>query len=433
MEKGKNFELKINNDDFIKIKKDKINYYLIPNGDAYNEICSSSKIILINDNNKKFKKKVKKISVYKSFDGLYEDIKIKRLGYKTNDKKEFEDKYKTDMEDNGLIVIQFKKKKRILFKLCFSILIIIMILLLIASLKNMIDNNNAKKFYSVYQEYKADKVDYVFVEINPSFVLKVKDDKVLDVACLNEDCIKIYDKVDIVGKNTSESIEELYYVSKDNGFSPDGGISIKSTGVDVVSDKIKIDMSYISEQDKDILVKDILNNDTMVDDNNKDYYNKLWNELKKDKDYDNVYTCSMKEDELACYFIMDAITPPLLDIRADALGDLTEYTLKRNKMVNVLDKFGIKNSPSNIFGLSVYIDNTEYSFTPQLEISNGTTNEKFTLRMIFYKQIKNITYENVDGFQIPRYEFGYDYIKIEDINLLNPSKSINKLIKYRMN
>lgn len=433
MKKSKSIDMNITNELFNKIKSNKINYYIISNSDDYKEISSYDKVVLISEKDKKLKKKIKKVSIYKDFNDVYDDIPLNKLGFKKDDKNVFEDTYKKDMDDNGLLIVEFRKKKRIMFKLFFSIIFIIMIIMLAYSIKIIIDENNAKKFNDNYEKIISEKTNYVFIDINPSFVLKTKNDIVVDVACLNEDCISIYDKIDILNKNVNNSIENLYQVSRDNGFKTDGKISIKSTSeINVSSNKIDVDISYISESDKDKLLSDVKNNKDIISESNEKYYNHLLVELKKDKDYDKIYTCSFINEELECHFIMDAITPPLLNTKADILGDLTEYTFKRDKIIKIFNKFGIKNISSGTFGFSVYINNVGYSFTPQLEISNGMTNEHFTLRMIIYKEIKNTTYENVDGFQIPHYEHGYDYINIEDIDLLNPSRSLNKMVKYRM-
>lgn len=424
-------QMKIDDRSFKKVKENKKSVIVTLNDEKKDNIRLGDKMLFINSKNKKLKKKIKKLYNFKSFEELYKAIDIKKLGYKKKDNyKEIEDEYsKNDIKEHGLLAIEVKRKKRILFKIFFTLVTIVALVLVISTVRGKINDYKAKKVNEKISELSKEKIDYAFIEINPSFVLSIRDNKVLDVACLNDDCISFYNEIEVIGKTADESIGYLYDLAKNKGFDTTNGVSVKTTGnLNISKNKDYVRVEYIGETTKNELLNEVKNNEDIKNDSNDEYYNNLWEELKKDPDYGEVYDCKMNNDELECYFIMDAITPPLIDFNEG----FVDYFDKRSKVINVLTKFGVERCNNTDIAFCVYIGGLDFSFTSQFSISNGNTNENYMLRMILLRQIKKTTYENVDGFQIPHYEMGFDYIFLKDINLLKPDESLNKMVKYRV-
>ena len=98
-------------------------------------------------------------------------------------------------------------KKHIFRKILLVILIIALLLFIISMINNFITNIKINKFRDNISSIEKEKINYVFIEINPSLVLTMKDGKVSDVACLNDDCIEIYDEIDVKGKSIDDALE----------------------------------------------------------------------------------------------------------------------------------------------------------------------------------------------------------------------------------
>jgi len=202
-----------------------------------------------------------------------------------------------------------KKKSKVKKILLIILLIIVLLVVLFFGyrfIKNKIDEKNAEKYSKIVNDVNKDKVSYVFVEINPHLVLTIKDNKVNDIACLNDDCLSIYKDLDVKGKDLDSSIDVIYNVSKEKGFDTSNGIKLSSTDTINIKNKENITIEYIDTIKEKELLNDVKNNETIKEVSNGDYYTRLWNELKKDKDYGNVYTCNMNDNkELECYITLE--------------------------------------------------------------------------------------------------------------------------------
>ena len=94
-----------------------------------------------------------------------------------------------------------KSVKRVIKIILLCILICVVIFCTYLFIKRGIDKANTNKISNAVSEANKERIDYVFIEINPSFVLTIKDNIVSDIACLNDDCLSMYDKVAVKGKN----------------------------------------------------------------------------------------------------------------------------------------------------------------------------------------------------------------------------------------
>lgn len=262
------------------------------------------------------------------------------------------------------------KKKNKLKKVLLIILLVIVLAVIsfftFRFIRNKIYEANAKKFSVIINEVSKERTDYVFVEINPSFVLTVEDSKVSDIACLNDDCISIYNDIDVKGKNLDNSIDVIYNVSKEKGFDTSNGIKLSSTNAVTIKSSNNITIEYIDTSKEKELLNEVKNNEIVKEISNDNYYTRLWNELKKDSSYGKVYTCNMNDNkELECYItletgINDDSDYNYIDRIQDKLSD------SATSVMNTLKKFNY-----NINDSKVTINNIEFNFLP-LFTHNGT-------------------------------------------------------------
>jgi len=417
MKKKNIHELKFSEEEYKKIKKGKKKIILNPNV----EVNKKDIIKFVNnDTGKNFKRKVKKVNNYSNVN----EINKKKLGLKKKDEIEIKDK--------NIIGVEIKVNS-VFHKIFDLILAVILIILLVFCAKKLFQNINDKRVNNAINDLSSEKVSYVFIEINPSIVLSLKGKKVVDVACLNEDCMKMYDDIKIKDKDLNDSIKTLYSLAKDNGFDVSNGVSVKSTENVSVDKKLDyVNVSYIKEEERNELLSKVVNNDTIVKSDNKNYYEKLYDRLKKDNDYDEVYTCNMNNEKLECYFLEEAITP-MFDV-TDGSIDITSV-LQNNlftivsRIERTLNKFNIENTydedMTDTFSNKVIINGLIYSF-----VFDYTNNEN-NMKNVFYR---NVTSKgecvDFDGYKYCTCKQRTYVFKASEMNLLNPADVLNKLVVY---
>ena len=325
-----------------------------------------------------------------------------------------------------------KGKKK---KLFIIIILIVSIPLLLffgyRFISNKIDEKNAEKYSEIVSELNKDKISYVFVEINPHLVLTIKDNKVDDIACLNDDCLSIYNNLDVKGKDLDTSIDVIYNAAEEKGFDTSNGIKLSSTDTISIKNKDNITIEYIDTNKEKELLNDVKNNETIKQVNNEDYYTKLWSELKKDKDYGNVYTCNMNNKELECYITLETGINNDSDYdRIDRLQDTLSgsYT----SIMNTLKKFNY-----NVDGSKAIINGIKFGYVP---LFTNNVEGKITK----YKNV--LVAEIIDKLDNKICERGYaDYrdgkcevmdgtyiIALDKLNLVRSNILSDNIIEWRM-
>lgn len=299
------------------------------------------------------------------------------------------------MRKNEVNKTNGKKKK------LFLIIILVFLIPLLSFfgyrfISNKIEDIKAEKFYNNISEIAEERTNYVFVEINPSFVLTLKGSKVSDVACLNDDCIGIYNDIDVKGKSINDSIDNLYSISKEKGFDTSDGVKVKTSDNVSIESKDYITIEYIDTTKEKELLNEIKNNEEIKNVSNDDYYSKLWEELKKDPNYDDVYTCNMNDNkELKCYIKDDFVIAEddLLDILKN--GNMVEIITNYPKVVPQLEKiefvlkkfnFNVRTGVTDLFTSPAEIINvkgSDFSY-----VTGGTAKDVYytgRIRCGFYK------------------------------------------------
>ncbi len=266
-------------------------------------------------------------------------------------------------------VKEVKKKKHIFRKILLGILIFVILVVGFFFIKNMLNDMKVKKISNDVSELSKERTDYVFVEINPSFVLTLKENKVNDIACLNDDCMSIYDDLDVLNKGIGESIETIYNLVKNKGFDTSNGVKIKTTVTLDLGDIDYITIEYINENTKNDLLSNLKNNENIKNVNNDDYYTRLWEELKKDSDYDKVYTCNMNNKVLGCYIILDTGINQDSDYNMNSESDFIRVMglifNSQADIFNTLKKFGIE-----VKDKQAYFNGMAYSYSPYITIND---------------------------------------------------------------
>lgn len=348
MSRKKISKVNVSKQEFKKIKKGKQTIIVRLNNEETNKIKSKDKIV-IQRRIGRLRKKVKETRVYSTLETLTNNIEKKQLGYKKKDTPNYDylikDYSNEEIKKYGLLVIELNKKTHIFRKVLLGILIIVILFLSFSFISNKLDEIKIKEFSNNINELTKERTDYVFVEINPSFVLTIKDNKVSDVACLNDDCIEIYNDIDVKGKNINDSIDNLYNTSKEKGFDTSNGVKVKTSDNVSIETKDYITVEYIDTAKEKELLNEIKNNEEIKNVSNDDYYSKLWKELKKDSDYGEVYTCNLNDSkELECYIKEDfiVIDKDLLEMEdmVEIIANYPKVIPRLEKIERVLKKFG---------------------------------------------------------------------------------------------
>lgn len=341
---------KLNDCEFKKVKKNKQVVVLRLNDEENQAIKVKDKILFLNGKNK-MKKKVKKLHVYATLEEMSKNIKKKQLGYKKKETIHYDglikDYRKDDIKKYGLLGIEIKRKKHIFRKILFTLIVIISLYSSYRFINDKINEFKAQKFYNEIHDFSKERTDFVFVEINPHLLLDVKNNKVIKITCLNEDCKKIYNDLSLKNKNIDESIDIIYNVSKEKGFDTSNGVKIKTTGKIEVKKKTYIQIEYISESTKNEIISRVEEKKGNGTSNDR-YYHKLWDKLKKDPDYGKLYSCDMGNEELECF-----LTWKELSSNANPVAKEKKY----REMKYVLEKFGIKTESKTEYGFTQYVQN----------------------------------------------------------------------------
>ncbi len=399
--------LNLDQEIFKKVKKHKKVIYI--DNEKLKDITPNEKVIIVNNKTGKKKKRIIN-TVYKSnFKSLKQNLgkKIKYLYPKD---------YNNDSE---VTVITFKRNKKIIRKMLLIVLAVVLVLVVSYLMYVKISNYKTRKLLSKIENVKKEEVNIAIVEINPSVALEVKNNKVIKKGCINDDCIKIYNSIDIINKELNKVIEILYNKAKEEGIDTKDGVKVSSTNTEL--EKIVKKLSYVkykkitNEEEKKIVSK-VLDNDNIKNQESKKTYNqKLLDTYKKDSDYGKLYTCDLKDNNLSCHFTEKFVKKELNEpVNA---SDLEYYnyvlriaTVTNAKLVRVLDKFNIKHYGSKIEGLEeyeivsgIYINNKRHMLLGNACYDSNCYNEF------------SISVGNTDTFD----NFLMAYLPLYKLNLIN--------------
>ncbi|MBE6144542.1 MAG: hypothetical protein E7169_03100 [Firmicutes bacterium] len=282
---------------------------------------------------------------------------------------------------------QKKNSKKYVFLLIVGIISAIIIFNLI---NKQLMKINDEKITSKLEELKTEEINYVFLEINPKFVLEVRDNKVISVGCLNDDCIKVYDELNVIGKNLIDSVDYIYNYLKEHKYNVNKAKVKVYKNFSFVSDKKHILVEVIDKQEGEKLLNEVINNDKIKKQSSKEKYSiKLWNELKQDKDYGKIYECVLVGEELECYIKKNL----LVGFSITSKG-MAKYLTKYDNIIpnldgiaRVLNKFGLKTKSEVELGL--FRNPTYYMYVNGVEYLEFIDGDEYLSKNIYYSTTMN--------------------------------------------
>lgn len=368
--------IKIQDEMFKKIKKQKAKSIIFLKTDENNKIAMKDNLEFINSKDKKIKRKVKSISSIENIDDLNKKDK-KRLGYKK--KEEIKVDYsKKDVDKYGLIKVDFYKKMKLVTKMILGVFGAIILAIIIIFASNKIKDLRSKKIAKEINEMTSEKIDYMFVDINPSFAFTVKNNKIENMACRNKDCMDIEKDLEVVGKKVTDAIDYLFNFAKDKGYDTKDGVTIKTTGkIEIDTKKLDyVKIYFIQEKEKNEMLEEIINNDEIKNVDNKSYYEKLWSTLKKDSDYGKVYECEMNGEKLSCYMKKEVFVYSKDESWANVVKVYSNYT---STLTRIFNKFGISYEeeqviPGLISEMKINIDNNGHKLKFNCDLDGECSN-----------------------------------------------------------
>ena len=422
-------KIKLDLENFKNIKKKKKCIY-VTNDNITDYINSNNKVLLVTEN-KNQKRKVKRTYEAKNITELKEKLgkKVKYL-------------YPCDIDNNNLVyAIEFKRKINIFIFIFLGILLVIFMLLMLNLIKIKISNYNTNKLIEEINTVKENEISYVFVEINPKIVLEFEGDKVIDKSCLNEDCITTFNDLDLENKNINEAIDILYNQAKDSGFDT-SNVTISSANPSIEEKAANIEYSTyqnINKEEEKELMNEVIDNTSISNSDNKLNYNgELLEVYKSDSAYGSIYTCSIENNDLACYIAEDFYQ----ELSRDTIS-LNEMLLQFDKVIDfmaLLDKFNIQYTTSGIEGAGVI--GLDKITLDQIYVNGGYRswgNISISSNSISVDGSGNAS-TTADGavIQLDDYDlgeamlYGYDYhvLPLNKLNLVDCSYNASDVITY---
>lgn len=422
-------EIKLDLENFKNIKKKKKCIY-VTNDNITNHINSNDKVLLITEN-KSQKRTVKRTYEAKNITELKEKLgkKVKYL-------------YPNNIDNNNLVyAIEFKRKINIFIMILLGILLVIFMLLMLNLIKIKISNYNTNKLIEEINTVKENEISYVFVEINPKIVLELEGDKVINKSCLNEDCITTFNDLNLENKNINETIDILYNKAKDSGFDT-SNVTISSANPSIEEKVANIEYSTyqnINKEEEKELMNEVIDNTSISNSDNKLNYNEgLLEVYKSDSAYGSIYTCSIENNDLACYIAEDFYQ----ELSRDTIS-LNEMLLQFDKVIDfmaLLDKFNIQYTTSGIEGAGVI--GLDKITLDQIYVNGGYRswgNISISSNSISVDGSGNAS-TTADGavIQLDDYDlgeamlYGYDYhvLPLNKLNLVDCSYNASDVITY---
>lgn len=316
-----------------------------------------------------------------------------------------------------------RNKKHIFRNIILVLLGIVLLYFGFIFVKKTFGKLNAKKVNNDILNVNKEKTSYVFIEINPSLLVTVKNNIVIDVACLNSDCINIYDELDIKNKNINDGIEIIYNKSREKGFDTSNGVKIKSTDKLDIDLKEYITIEYIDDEIQNKLLSKVINNESIKTIDNQNYYANLWDKLKKDSDYGKVYECEMNGEKLSCYFKKDFFKKPDTNSLPELYRLFAEFNFA---LQNTFDKFGINYKTveimMNITDLKVMINYGGHELEFNTNTNGSCDANLVSANSSYYNWGYNGIVTDSDIYSFTLYESAYA------LDLVHPNDVVNSLM-----
>lgn len=345
----KRFEIvNVDEEIFKRIKKNKPIIYVSQANETLENLKEKEKIILQSSkNNKKLVRKIKT---------KYQAQNYEELGNILG--KRSKKLYPKNIKDENLIAIELKTKSKILSKIFLIILTLLVMILSYYFLSNSLMRHNNNKLQDEIKKVTSE-ITYVIIEINPKIILELKDGKVINTGCLNEDCLSVFDDIDLKDSSLKEATEKLYNKAKEKNVDVSNGVSVSSSNQKVEKEVNKLDyVKYkkIDKKEEKEEIKNVIDNKEIKEEKNK---NEVSNDIlaiyKKDKDYGILYECKVVNSEPVCY--ITRAFAERLSYEGDTLEEFINSLNEMRNLENILDKFEFDYERGGVEGLNQTIVN----------------------------------------------------------------------------
>ncbi len=376
--------------------------------------------------------KEKKVKVL----NIYQAENLEKLKSKLKKKAKYI--YPKDLEEKNedIYAVEFKSSFKIIRKLLLILLLAILLFLGINCIKIKMKEAQTNRALKEINQVKTNEISYVFIEINPKIVIEFKGNKAVNYACLNEDCMTVFDNMELVDKELEQVVDTLYQKAKDKGIDVTKGVNVSSIN-EKIKEKVKnieyVTYIKIEREEEQKLINEVINHKEIINSSHKKSYNEeLLEAYQKDKDYGKTYTCNINHDELSCY-----ITDQFYDKLGKDYNSLSDVLLQIDEIVNlmaVFDKFGIKYTTTGIEGAEligldklvldkIYL-NGEYRSWGNGSISSNTISMDGGSSNDYVRSYKaSIRLDSYDLGEAGMYGTGYHVLPLHKLNLVDSSYS----------
>jgi len=340
--------VKVDGEIFKRIKKNKSVIYVSQVNETLEKLQEKEKIVLqLEGSNKKIVRKIKtKYQVQN-----YEELKD-TLGKKS------ENLYPKSTQKENLIAIELKTKPKIISKIFLIILTFLIIAFSYFFLSNTLMKYNNNKLKKEIGKVNSE-ITYAIIEINPKIILELKNGKVINTGCLNDDCLLVFNDIDLNDLSLKEATEKLYNKAKDENIDVSNGVSVSSSNEKVENEVDELEyVKYkkIDRTEEKEEIKKVIDNDDIKEEKNE---NKISNDIlsayKKDKDYGNLYKCEIADSSPVCY-ITESFAKKLSS-KNESIEEFMNALKQMRNLENILDKFEFDYEQGGVEGLKQMIVN----------------------------------------------------------------------------
>ena len=189
--------------------------------------------------------------------------------------------------------------------------------------------------------------------------VELKDGKVINAGCLNDDCLKIFSDVQLSDSSIEEATEKLYNKAKEENIDVSNGVYVSSTDSEVEKELQNLDyVQYkkIDKQKEKEEISNVLDNKEIKKEKNKnEVSNDILKVYKRDKDYGNLYKCEVVNSEPKCYITKSFAKR--LSSKNETIEEFMDALKEMRSLENILDKFEFDYEQGGVEGLKQLIVN----------------------------------------------------------------------------
>lgn len=426
-------EIDVSSKEFKELKRDKVTTLFREGPMEMYEVERGDKVLIVDEETGKTKtRKVKRVKWAETVRECAEGISRSRLGLKWNEPRCARNLgaylKACYVVTDGVVLIDFKRKFTFKRFMKYTFLIILLSITFI-SLRNVLINLNDDIVNERITRLTDMKQTYAFLNTDPPIVLTLRGDHIADVGCFDEECLDLEIEFFIIDKNFSDGIRFIFENARYLGLFSYKGITIEAYENIVMDEELDyITMKHITKDEVEERLKKVKRHATLVSSEYDGLVDDLWDELKKDYQYDKVYSCHKEDENLECHFRKEFLWPfesPLDDNKY--VRNMRSLLLNRHyQIMNTLDKFNIPHTfdKKEWYGEvnnQILINDVRYKY--ELEYDYGQEHYKNVCSYSYRDTRKCNTSSGTCDF-----EYTQKIFSLLDLDLLNPGSILDELL-----